>query len=106
VSGEFIGREHSHESEGAWIDQANLGPVIRAGNEVGMQSLLLSGSRNDHPSGHPEVRHPDHLGIKTTEQELSVAIQALDHPAPEAIDHIGRIGIATASARMPDLDVD
>jgi hypothetical protein len=52
------------------------------------------------------MRHPDHLVIKTTEQELSVAVKALDHPAPEAIDHIGRIGIATASARMPDLDVD
>jgi hypothetical protein len=52
------------------------------------------------------MRHPDHLGIKAAEQELSVSVKALDHPAPEAIDHIGRVGIATAGTGVPDLDVD
>jgi hypothetical protein len=106
LSGEFIRCEHSHESEGARIDQANFDPVIGASNEVGVECLLLSGTRDYHSAGHPQMRYPDHLGIKTTEEELSVPVKALDHAAPEAIDHVGRICIATAGAGMPDLDVD
>ena len=39
-------------------------------------------------------------------RNFPMSIEALDDPAPKAIAHIGRTGIAAAGARMPHLDVD
>ena len=46
------------------------------------------------------------LGIEMAEQELAVAIEALDDPSPETIAHVGRIGIAPAGARVPHFDLN